>query len=122
MLSLQLRHVNDVLIVSLSGKRVTPGPNDELFSELHHYIEKDRFYKIVFGLDAIEYLDSNGLGQMLRFMAKQKDAGRAIKIGGVNHHLIQLFKTIKLSSVVDIYDNEDAALASFADQASAAIS
>ena len=72
---------------------------------------------IVVDLSGVSYVDSAGLGDLVQTYVTTKNRGGSVKLMNVTKRLKNLLVVTKLLTVFDTYDDEAAAIASFADAA-----
>jgi len=69
--------------------------------------------KILLNLARVPYLDSAGLGEIIRCFTALRKSGGNFKLLSPNKRIIDLLNITKLLNVFDCYDNESSAIASF---------
>ena len=78
--------------------------------------------KILFDLGKVAYIDSSGLGFFIGALKKAREVKGCVKLLGLNAYMLGIFRLINLDRILDIYDDEKAALASFGTSSSASAS
>ncbi|MDZ4725316.1 MAG: STAS domain-containing protein [Leptospira sp.] len=73
----------------------------------------DSEYKFVFDLGGVSFIDSSGFGLIMSLNDKLSAQGGGLKIVNVSKTIQQIFRISKISSVIQIYETTEAALASF---------
>jgi anti-sigma B factor antagonist len=107
------RHVNDITILDLNG-RLTAGGDAELLRDTVASIVFQGERKVVLNLAAVPYMDSSGLGELVRCsLIVQREKGGAIKLINLTSKITDLLTITKLLTVFDTFDSEQAALNSF---------
>jgi anti-sigma B factor antagonist len=105
------REREGVKILDLSGKLTVGGASD-----LREKVSAETAagsLKQLLNLKEVEYIDSTGLGTMvICFMAVQK-AGGTLKLVNLNRRNLELVLLTKLSTVFQIYNEEQEAINSF---------
>jgi anti-sigma B factor antagonist len=107
-LRLESRPVGDVLIVQCQG-RIVAGQE---VNTLHHLVN-DSFAKysdIVLQLDQIEFIDSSGLGALVRLMQATRAKGGDLKLSGVPPHIRRTLEVTNLFSQFEAYDSIEEAI------------
>jgi anti-sigma B factor antagonist len=104
-MSLQLdsRPIGNVLIIECKGRIVA---GTETFS-LHSYIG-DALIKhsdIVLQLEQVPFIDSSGLGALVRLISKARAKGGDIKLCGIQQQARTALKMTNLLSLFEIYDS-----------------
>jgi len=113
-MQLEERISANVAIVTVTGDiNLTPGADvmlkDKVYSLLHQGQRN-----IVLDLGGVSYVDSAGLGELVHTYVTAKNRGGSLKLMNVTKRLKSLLVVTKLLTVFDTYDNETAAIASFA--------
>ena len=107
------RHVNDVTILDLQGKLTVDGGAQLLRDTVTSVVfQGDR--KVVLNLGGVAYVDSSGLGELVRCSLIVKRENGAIRLVNLTSKITDLLAITKLVTVFDTFDNEQAALNSFA--------
>ena len=103
---------NNISIIRLQIQRLDSTAAPDLKTEFLRLLDEDRF-DILIDLGMVDYADSSGLGAIL-FGIRQADiAGGDVKVFNLRPRVLSLIKIAKLDSVIEAYDNEDEAIASF---------
>ena len=106
------RHVGDVAIIDLSGRLVL-GDGDELLRDKVNSLVQQGRNHILANLSGVSYMDSAGLGELVRCYTTVTRRGGALKLLGLTKRVADLLTITKLLTVFDTYDTEKEALASF---------
>ncbi len=69
---------------------------------------------VLIDLQEVEYADSTGLGAILFGVRHGREHGGQLKLVNLNERVLGLLRIAKLDDVIESYDNEEEALASFA--------
>lgn len=113
-MSLQLvrREREGVAIFDLKGRLVV-GPSTTQFREAVEQSLARGESRIIVSLRDVEYVDSTGLGALVLCFTKSKKAGGGMKLVGLQKRDLELLVLTKLTTVFDVYAEEDDALNSF---------
>jgi anti-sigma B factor antagonist len=110
-LEIQSREREGVKILDLSGK-LTVGGASELRERVSTETAAGSMQQLL-NLKDVEYIDSTGLGTMvICYMAVQK-AGGSLKLVNLNRRNLELVLLTKLSTVFQIFNEEQEAINSF---------
>ena len=112
------RAVGDVTILDLKGK-MTLGEGDELLKDKINSLGMQDKKKILLNLAAVPYVDSAGLGEIVRTYTTVSRLGGSLKLLGLTKRITDLLAITKLLTVFETYDNEADAVRSFSSSASA---
>ena len=107
-LRLESRPVGDVLVIQCHGRIVV---GKEVFT-LHSYVG-DSFIKygdVVLQLEQVEFVDSSGLGAMVRLMQAARSKGGDLKLSGVPPKILKTLELTKLISQFETYDSVEEAI------------
>ncbi|BDC50418.1 hypothetical protein F183_A27340 [Bryobacterales bacterium F-183] len=113
-MSLQLvrRDREGVAIFDLIGRLVV-GPAATQFRDAVEQSIARGESRIILNLSRIEYVDSTGLGALVLCFTKAKKAGGGLKLVGLQKRDLELLVLTKLTTVFDVYTDEDDAFNSF---------
>jgi anti-sigma B factor antagonist len=110
-LTLQNRRVEDIAIVKCSG-RITEG----LESAALQKCLKDLLpygADVILDLADVDFVDSSGLGLLVRFLMRTQRAQGNLKLCGVRANLREILRITKLNTLFDVYNTEAEAVAEF---------
>lgn len=68
---------------------------------------------ILITMDRVDYIDSSGLGVLVACLKAANAAGGTVKIAGLKEYHKQVFQTMRLDRVFQLYDESTQALHSF---------
>ena len=110
-IEIQSREIEGIKILDLSGKLAVGGASD-LREKVNEQVAAGHLRQIL-NLKHVEYIDSTGLGTMvICYMSLQK-AGGALKLVNLNRRNLELVLLTKLSTVFQIFAEEQEAINSF---------
>ncbi len=111
-MQIEERIVDDVTILDLKGK-MTLGEGDELLKDKINSLVSQGHKKILLNLEAVPYIDSAGLGEIVRtYTSISRQAGK-LKLLNVSKRIQDLLVITKLITIFDSYEDEAEAIASF---------
>jgi anti-sigma B factor antagonist len=117
-MQIEERAVGDVVVLDLKG-RVTLGDGDELLKDKVNSLINRGFKKIVLNLAEVPYVDSAGLGEIVRTYTTVSRQGGSLKLLNLTKRISDLLSITKLLTVFETFDSENEAIKSF--QASAKV-
>jgi anti-sigma B factor antagonist len=117
-MQIEERAVGDVVVLDLKG-RVTLGDGDELLKDKVNSLVNRGFKKIVLNLAEVPYIDSAGLGEIVRTYTTVSRQGGSLKLLNLTKRISDLLSITKLLTVFETFDTESEAIKSF--QASAKV-
>jgi anti-sigma B factor antagonist len=106
------RLVGDVMILDLKGK-ITLGEGDELLKDKVNSIVSQNHRKIVLNLADVPYLDSAGLGEVVRAYTTVSRQGGNLKLLNLTKRITDLLSITKLLTVFETFESENDAVRSF---------
>jgi anti-sigma B factor antagonist len=106
------RHVGDVAIIDLNGRLVLGDGDDLLRDKVNSLVQQDQKHILV-NLSELSYMDSAGIGELVRCYTTVTRRGGALKLVGLTKRVSDLLTITKLVTVFDTYETEREAVASF---------
>jgi len=111
-MQIEERVVNDVTILDLKGK-ITLGEGDEaLKDKINSLIHQNR-KRILLNLAAVPYIDSAGLGEIVRTYTTVSRQGGQLKLVNLTKRITDLLMITKLLTVFETFESERDALTSY---------
>ena len=111
-LELEQRDVEGLVILNLSG-RIVAGPDAADLRRTFEHLVSQKKNRIILDLKEVEYIDSTGLGMLVMGHSLAEEAGGTVKLLNISKRSAQLLVLTKLSTVFQIFDDEQAAVNSF---------
>lgn len=113
-MSVRRREVRSIVIIYPKGSFFGDAETDELQKAVMDEAAAGNT-RLVLNLSECQALNSTALGVLMRGYANYKGRGGEIKLCGLGKRIKDLFTMTKLIMVFDHHDNEDAAIAAFAE-------
>jgi len=110
-LALESRHCGSVYIVRCVGRIVTGQESALLEEALKRGLRE--FTRLVLNVGEVNYVDSSGMGLIVRFLWHTRTRGGDLRLAGPTPFVTKLLEMTKLSAVFRIYPDEEAAIVSF---------
>jgi len=108
------RALGDVMVLSVMGDiTITGSGTTPLADVVRDVLDRGRS-RLILDLTHVKYMDSAGLGELVQALSAARNRGGALKLLHVTKRLNDLLVMTKLLTVFDCYDEEAAAVASFA--------
>ena len=107
------RLVGDVTIIDLQGK-IMIGEGDEALRDAVNKAIDSGKNKLVLNLAEVPYVDSAGLGELVRCYSTVNKKGGKLKLLNLTKKIQDLLAITKLLTVFETFDSEDEAIKSFA--------
>ena len=106
------RTVGGVTILDMKGK-MTLGDGDELLRKKVTALVEKGCKKIVLNLGDVPYIDSAGLGEIVRTYTTVSRQAGSLKLLNLTKRITDLLSITKLLTVFDTFDSEGEAVKSF---------
>ncbi|HUE85567.1 MAG TPA: STAS domain-containing protein [Vicinamibacterales bacterium] len=106
------RTVSDVTVLDLKGK-MTLGEGDELLKDKINSLLASGKKKLVLNLEGVPYIDSAGLGEIVRTYTTVSRQGGSLKLLNLTKRIEDLLSITKLLTVFETFDTEAEAITSF---------
>ena len=106
------RAVGDVVVLDIKG-RITLGEGDEVLKDKVNTLVNQGRKKIILNLADVPYVDSAGLGEIVRTYTTVSRQGGSLKLLNLTKRISDLLSITKLLTVFETFDDEAAAVKSF---------
>jgi len=106
------REKEGVVISDLQGRLVVGEPSQRLREVTNQEIAEGKT-RIILNLEGVDYIDSTGLGSMVICYTTLQKAGGTLKLLKLNKRNIELLLLTKLSTIFEIFGEEQDAINSF---------
>ena len=106
------RLVSHVTVLDLKGK-MTLGEGDELLKDKINSLLAAGKKKLVLNLEGVPYIDSAGLGEIVRTFTTVSRQGGSLKLLNLTKRIEDLLSITKLLTVFETFDTEAEAIKSF---------
>ena len=110
-LAFDTREVGYVMVVSCRG-RIVAGSESELLSSHLVQLQRDR-RAIVLNLGKVNFIDSSGLGAIVRGLQSLRHARGDLKLCDLTEHVTKVLEISHVGKLFEIYDCEEKAVAAF---------
>ena len=110
------RNVGDVVILDIKGK-ITLGEGDELLKDKVNSLVNQGRRKILLNFGDVPYVDSAGLGEIVRTYTTVSRQGGSLKLLSLTKRITDLLAITKLLTVFETFDTESEAIKSFSSSA-----
>ena len=107
------RKSGDVIVLDVEGKILLGEGDVQLKRKIDELVEKNEI-KLLLNLANVPYMDSGGLGEIVRSYTTVKRANGELKLLNATKRISDLLTITKLITVFEIHDDEAAAVKSFA--------
>ena len=111
-MKLSSRLADDVTVIDIEGKILLGEGDLQVRQAIDDLLAQGR-KKFLLNLARVPYIDSAGLGQIIRCFTAVRKAGGTLKLLSPNAKVVDLLTVTKLVNVFDWYNDESNALGSF---------
>lgn len=107
------RKVGDVTIVDFVG-RLAIGVSDSVLPRIIGEILGDGSKKILLNLSDMDYIDSNGLGELVQVFRESKRSGASLRLLKPHDRVAKTLRLTNLLPMFTVYESEEDAIKAFA--------
>ena len=111
-MQIEERVVNDVTILDLKGK-ITLGEGDEVLKDKINSLILQNRKRILLNLEDVPYIDSAGLGEIVRTYTTVSRQGGQLKLVNLTKRITDLLSITKLLTVFETFESEAEAIQSY---------
>ncbi len=110
---LTTRQVGDVTVIDAAG-RITLGEGSSTFRDTVRDLASSGHQKLLLNLGDVSYIDSSGIGELVSGFTTVTNHGGQLKLLNLTKRVKDLLQITKLYTVFEVYEDEAAAVRSFA--------
>ena len=111
-MKIEERALENVVVLDLKGK-LTIGEGDALLKETIQRLIDQGHNKLLLNLEEVPYVDSAGLGEIVRTYTTVSRQGGSLKLLNLTKRITDLLAITKLLTVFDTFESEAEAVSSF---------
>ncbi|HEX7706015.1 MAG TPA: anti-sigma factor antagonist [Thermoanaerobaculia bacterium] len=108
-----VRKADDITIVDFNG-RLAAGVSDTILPRLIGEILDAGSKKILLNLSDMDYIDSNGLGELVQAYRESQRRGASLRLLKPQDRVAKTLRLTNLLPMFPVYDTEEEALGAFA--------
>jgi len=106
------RHISGVAVIDVAG-RITLGEGNEILRGIVADLLEKGHKKVLLNLAEVSYVDSSGLGELVKTHTTIRNRGGSLKMTNLNKRVYELLKVTHLVAVFDIAADEPGAISAF---------
>jgi anti-sigma B factor antagonist len=106
---------DNIEIITFSVSNINALVTDKISEEIINIISNSN-HMVIIDLSGVEYIDSSGFGCFLSIMRAARNSYGVLKFAVPEPGLREMFETLHLQTVFQIYDNVDLCIRSFNNQ------
>ena len=114
-LSLKTQRSGGIVIITCNGRLVEGGESSELQQKIDALLDECPY--VILDLTGIDFIDSSGLGLLVRLLNRATLAGGDLKIGGASPRLREILRVTRLEKILKAYATAGEAIAAIYDHA-----
>jgi len=107
-----IKETGDVTVIQLNGN-VMGGPDATSLNEELHKLVGEGKKKVVVDLGDVKFMNSSGLGMLIRALTTMRNAGGDMKLARASEKIESLLMVTKLITVFDHYEKVEEASRAF---------
>lgn len=111
-LDIEQREREGIIILDLKGRLIVGEPVAALREKIRELCERSSA-NIILNMAGVDYIDSTGLGGLVISYTSLKKSGGQLKLLNLNRRNIELLVLTKLTTVFEVFDDEQDAVNSF---------
>jgi len=111
-LQLTIREFGRVIVVDVVGKLTISESRTQL-RDLIHVLSGTGHKRFLLNLAGVDYVDSDGMGELVRCFTTVRQRGGEMKLVQVNNRVADLLQITRLNTLFEIYGEEQVALRAF---------
>ena len=112
-MNIETRQKGDVVIVDFQG-RLAVGVGDEVLPHIINTLLDEGHKKILLNLSEMDYIDSNGLGELVQSLKTSKRHGASLRLLKPQDRVARTLRLTNLLPMFSVYESESDALKAFA--------
>jgi anti-sigma B factor antagonist len=109
---ISVREDGAITVVTVEGDLVIGAQEAQFKKTVAQLLEQGRV-NLLIDLSSVKFLDSSGLGALVRAMTTSQNEGGQTKLLGAGPQIRKLLEMTKLDSVFEMYDDLETAASSF---------
>ncbi|HOB52882.1 MAG TPA: STAS domain-containing protein [Acidobacteriota bacterium] len=106
------KEVNGITVLEIHGK-ILMGEGDIAIKKKIDELLAKNTKKVILDLSSVPYIDSSGLGELIRCYTTMRKANGTLKLANVTDRIVDLLTITKLITVFEYYKTVDDAIKSF---------
>lgn len=109
-MQIQIRRAGSTTILDLEGPLLLGTPQQDLRRTVEELVANGA-KKLALNLGGVSYMDSSGIGELVRTFSSLRKAGGKSVLFAPNKQVMMLLKMVRLDTVLDIVADEATAVA-----------
>jgi anti-sigma B factor antagonist len=105
----KLRHASGKVVIDLMGEINAFAAED--MNDIYNQAEASGSIEILLNFSTVDYINSTGIALIVNMLGRARKTNRRLSLCGLSEHYVEIFKITRLTDYMDIYSDEQAALA-----------
>jgi anti-sigma B factor antagonist len=110
-MKITVKEVGGVTVIELDGRLA--GDEGRRLARQVRKLLADGKTRFLVSVDRVSYVDSNGVGTLVRALTSAKAAGGDLRVIKPNERVQELLTLTNLGQILDVLESEEAGIASF---------
>ena len=110
-MKLKREMINDINVVYMEGS-LTVATAQDVFSQIVSLLE-DGETKFLLNLSSVEFIDSTGLGTLVRLSKRVREAKGKLSLAEPQAKILEMFELTRLNKIFSIHNTHEEALRAF---------
>jgi anti-anti-sigma factor len=110
--AITVRSVDNIQVVEVAGNIVMGTTSRALHDAIADLLMNNE-RNIILNLESVRYIDSSGIGELVRVSTLAKDQGGKLKLSGVPKRIRDLMRISGITGMFEAFEDDAAAVASF---------
>ena len=107
-MQLEVRHENDILIVTVINSRIDAQVSEDFKDRMFQFISEGN-HNIILNISQVGFIDSSGLGVIVASLKQLKGQGNMV-ICEMNDSVERMFKLTRMNKIFNLFESETEAL------------
>lgn len=108
----QTNELYNAVVISFTGKLMGGPEAADFHKKIEDYLKSGK-KNVILEMTNVKYVNSSGIGNIVRAFSTVKDAGGKLKLAGVTDKVEGVLSITKLLSIFELYNSVDEAAKSF---------
>ena len=108
-MQVDIRHVDDVIIVDLAGRMVA-GVGEKILHDIMNQLVAEGWKRILLNLSGVSWIDSGGIGELVASLKLAKRFGVTVKLLRIGDRVKHILSISQILPMLDVYESEQEAV------------
>ncbi len=108
-MQVDIRHVDDVIVVDLAGRMVA-GVGEKILHDIMNQLVAEGWKRILLNLSGVSWIDSGGIGELVASLKMAKRFGVTVKLLRIGDRVKHILSISQILPMLDVYESEEEAV------------